>query len=491
MNIRINSKIFIKEALLLFLITQGLFWLFNETIFSQNKTSTGRKSDQFITSMNNIINDSILRPCFVGIKVVELKDGKTLYEYNSDKLFHPASNMKLLTTATAINLLPQEFRFVTELYSDGVLENNTLKGNLCIKGSGDPLFSTTDIESLLIQLKLLGIKNINGDLIGDVSLFDSLYWGEGWMWDDEPAPEETFITPLSINRNSIGIYVFPSTNLGDTLSYELEEKSSYFKIINHGITSFDTLIPICNLTRIKRENTLLITGRMEPGEEKQKFTFSIWKPELYFLEQFKRRLLENQISITGNTLVGKVERKIDIASFSTSLDSVVHRVNKYSDNLAAENLLKILASLISEPPYSSKEGLRVVREFLHKNNIDTSKIMLADGSGVSMYNAVSPNAIVSLLQNQYHNNKTFTRFHQSLSIAGVDGTLRNRLRGTLAEGNVHAKTGTLTGTNAISGYINNTHKGLIAFSIIINHCPCESAIIRNIQDRILQLLARE
>lgn len=481
-----NLSSILKLVCLIFLILIGGV---NIPSLSQEVPTERVNIDSLIAELDNITNDSSLRPCFMGIKIASLSDGRTLYESNSEKLFHPASNMKLLTTAAAINLLASDFRLNTEVYTDGVIEGKTLRGNLCVKGSGDPLFTIDDLDSLVVRLNQLGIHSISGDLVGDISVFDSLYWGHGWMWDDEPAADEAFITPLSINRNAVDVYVTPGKILGDPLSYSLEAPSSYFKIINNGITSLDTVLPECEVKRIRSENILLISGRMAPNQDTTKFTLSIWKPELYFLEQFSKKLSDQNITLNGSIRVGTIIRNKELANLSHPIDSILHRANKLSDNLAAENLLKTISGQFTESSYSSTEGLKVIKDFLYQQGIDTAKMILADGSGVSMYNAISPEVVVSLLMNQYRKRDTFPRFYESLSIAGVDGTLKNRMRGTAAEGNVHAKTGTLTGTSTISGYVSDTDGVLLAFSILFNHCSNEQTGLRYIQDKILILLS--
>jgi len=444
---------------------------------------------QISAQIDKILDDTLLSPAFIGIKVVSLNDGKTLYEKNSRKLFHPASNMKLFTTAIALNVLDKGFRFTTQIFSNGKIEDSVLQGDLFVKGSGDPLFTTEDLDSIVNVIHKNGINKINGDLVGDVSLFDDENWGYGWMWDDEPNPEEAFITPLTVNGNSVSVTVKPARSSGEPVTVELEPQTNFIEIRNAGITSTDTLIPPLTVVRQKHENVITIQGRVSPRTPPQIFSFSVWKPELFFLHLLKGKLAGSGVNFNGTIRLDTVKGNTKIAVLSHSLDSVIIRINKVSYNLATENLLKIIAAEKRGTPGSAVNGLCVIKEYLSNIGIDTASMILADGSGVSFYNCISPDAIVKLLQKQYENKAMFQRFIESLPIAGMDGTLKNRMKGSRAEGRVFAKTGTLNGSSCLSGYMKTQGGNFLAFSIMCNHFPGERAVLRNVQDKILELLA--
>jgi D-alanyl-D-alanine carboxypeptidase/D-alanyl-D-alanine-endopeptidase (penicillin-binding protein 4) len=213
----------------------------------------------------------------------------------------------------------------------------------------------------------------------------------------------------------------------------------------------------------------------------------VWKPEFYFLELLKERLMTHGIQIHGKLRIDTVYHGQRIAAISHRIDSVVHQINKPSDNLAAENLLKTLAVVKQRKPGASQDGLFIIKEYLTSVGIDTSKMILADGSGLSWYNAISPDAVVQLLFHEYHT-PAFRRFYESLPIAGVDGTLKNRMKETRAEGNVHAKTGSLTGVSALSGYVKNRDGVTLIFSMLCNHFPQKILSLRNAQDNIMNIL---
>src|ERR1041385_4654586 len=439
------------------------------------------------SQIDSVLGDSLLSPAFIGIKIVSLDNGNIIYERNSKKLFHPASNMKLLTTATALHLLDKDFQFRTGLFMDSIVQKGVLNGNLYVKGMGDPLFKTEDIDSLAKSVRQRGIQEINGDIIGDVTYFDSLSWGAGWMWDDEPDADEAFITPLTVNGNAIQIIVAPGRSIGNPVNVSLEPNTEYVSVSNFGVTSSDTLIPPLTVTRNRGENHVIVRGRMLPLEKPKQFTLSVRQPEMYLLTLLKERLLAEGVSIKGKIAIDTVQSNLMVSEISHPIDSVISRCNKESDNIAAENLLKSMASEKLQPPGSAVNGLSLVREYLLNAGIDTSRVILFDGSGVSWYNAISPDEIVDVLQKEFNDKSTFRRFFESLPIAGVDGTLKNQMNGSAAEGKVHAKTGTLTGASGLSGYITTADNRLLAFSILGNHFPGKVSVLRKAQNKIMEL----
>jgi serine-type D-Ala-D-Ala carboxypeptidase/endopeptidase (penicillin-binding protein 4) len=439
--------------------------------------------------LDTLLGDSSLSRCLIGTEILSLEDGKIVYERNSGYLFHPASNMKLLTTAVAVKLLGKEFKFRTSVGSNSPISEGVLKGNLVVKGSGDPLLRSSDLDSLARLVRECGVETVTGDLVGDISYFDTVAWGAGWMWDDEPDPDEAFITPLTVNSNAIELLVRPGKRIGEPSGFQFEPSSPALPVRNSSLTSVDTLLPPLSVTRRRGENTILIEGRIAPHTPEQHFALSIWKPEHYFLELFREKLSSHGVKIRGSVRLEIASGSVQLAEVSHPVDSVLHQVNKPSDNLAAENLLKAMAAEAGRVPGSSAHGLFLLRSTLAEMGVDTTNMILADGSGVSWYNEISPAAIVQVLRNLYEDRDRFGRFYGSLPVGGVDGTLKNRMRGTRAEGNVHAKTGSLTGASTLSGYVTSADGKLLAFSILCNHFPSRISILREMQDKLVEILA--
>jgi D-alanyl-D-alanine carboxypeptidase/D-alanyl-D-alanine-endopeptidase (penicillin-binding protein 4) len=443
-------------------------------------------------SIENILSDSIFIPARVGIRIVSLSDAKILFERNSKTLFHPASNLKLLTAATAIHALGKDYKFRTAIYSDSVVEGGDLRGNLYIKGFGNPDLSTTDVKWMVGQLKDIGLKSIRGDIVGDVSFFDDVFWGRGWMWDDEPSSSEPFITPLSINENSVKVFVSPGERLGDSVRVRFEPETKYIDLSNGGVTGPDTATNTIEATRRFKErlNTIVVTGTLPRSSPELEFELSAWDPTLYALTLFREELEREGITVGGGLRLGSVqEGATELVEHEWPIDSVLIKMDKISDNLSAENTLKVIAAEKGGPPGTSMQGISIVNDFLSSLGIDTTSYLMVDGSGVSHYNLINAETIVELLSKMYRQRELCGLFEASLPVAGIDGTLEDRMKGTAAEGNVRAKTGTLSGVSSLSGYLHTQDGDVLAFSILVQNFIGSPRPYRNAQDRIVELLA--
>jgi D-alanyl-D-alanine carboxypeptidase/D-alanyl-D-alanine-endopeptidase (penicillin-binding protein 4) len=443
-------------------------------------------------SIENILSDSIFVPARSGIKIVSLGDAKILFERNSKTLFHPASNLKLLTAATALHALGTDYKFRTAIYSESVVEDGDLSGNLYIKGFGNPDLSATDLKWMVGQLKDIGLKCIQGDIVGDVSFFDDMFWGKGWMWDDEPSSSEPFITPLSINENSVKVFVSPGKRLGDSVRVRFEPETKYVELENGGVTGADTATNTIEVTRRFKErlNTMVVKGTLPRSSPELEFELSVWDPTLYALTLFREELEREGIAVQGGLKLGSVEEgATQLVEHEWPIDSVVIKMDKISDNLSAENILKVIAAEKRGPPGTSMQGISIVNEFLSSLEIDTTSYLMVDGSGVSHYNLVNAETIVELLSKMHGQRELFGLFEASLPVAGIDGTLEDRMKGTAAEGNVRAKTGTLSGVSSLSGYVQTRDGNVLAFSMLMQNFIGSPRRYRDVQDKIVELLA--
>jgi serine-type D-Ala-D-Ala carboxypeptidase/endopeptidase (penicillin-binding protein 4) len=440
--------------------------------------------------IDTLLNDELLKKAFVGIKIENLTKNEIVYELNSEKFFRPASNLKLLTTAAALEVLPANFQFKTQVLCDGEIINGNLKGNLYLKGLGDPLLAAEDLDTLAQNISN-EIKDIDGNLVGDVSYFDQNYWGKGWMWDDEPEYFAPFITPLTVNSNVIRIFVRAGNNVGDSVSVKIEPKTNYITILNEATTSSFGTPPTIQVTRNwkDRENRILISGTLPIDETEEQFRLSLWKPELFALNIFRERLETYGVKINGKTFIDTTSHGKILTQIYRALDTVLFNINKVSNNLSAENLLKTLGAEISKRPGSAVDGINVVKQILFRYGVDTLNLSVVDGSGVSCYNLLSPNVFITLLKNIRTKAGIYERFYCSLPVAGVDGNLKNRMAHQPTLNNVHAKTGTHSEALALSGYMENKNSDQIIFSIIINNFIGDSKSYRDIIDKICELIA--
>jgi len=428
-----------------------------------------------------LLPDSLFPPSNIGMKVVSLTRGETLYELNPYMLFTPASNQKLMTSAAALSLLGEGYCFVTEAFID-TLEKPTI----VIRGSGDPLLQTEDIDSIARSLSTILSHDVAWTLAGDVSFFDQVSWGRGWMWDDEPEAYAMFISPLSVNGNSIELRVRPGATIGERVQVERSPSTGFVSVENTAVSVDTVEHDSIQIDRVWHEgsNVIVINGTMSLHDSLWEGAVSVRQPEEYFLTLLSERLEFYGIRISRIELGSKRPGLPAAVSISQRLDSVTTFMNKESDNLSAENLLKTLGAEMYGPPGTASKGIAAIKSFLSNHSIDTTNIVIADGSGVSRYNLVSADAIVRLLEIMYEDSGHFPVFYNSLPIAGADGTLESRMKNSSAQGNLRAKTGSLSGVSALSGYVYTADGELLGFSMLMQNFAAGTRSYRQVQDGI-------
>jgi len=450
-------------------------------------------------AIDAVLQDSILVQTRTGIKIVSLRSGEVLYARDSQLLFHPASNMKLLTTAAALKYLGPGFQFKTLMLADSAaVGDSTLRGDLFLKGHAAPDLSSEDFRSMVQQLQHRGIREISGDIVCDESYLDDYYLGSGWMWDDVSSLDYAPISALAVNHNCVVVEVQPGGNIGDPLIVHMAPQTAYMRVINVGTTvdSTDTLaIDHFDVERRWRPlpaNIIEVRGGMPVGSKPRRFDIDVVDAARYAGTLLQERLHEAGIAFKGTVRKDTLPEgplQVLMEHRSEPLAKLVADTNKPSDNLFAELMLKTVGAEVRGTPGTAKKGLSVIKEMFWGFGVDTTAFQLADGSGVSRYNIVTPDQIVELLKYMHGDFRIQAEFKASLPIAGVDGSLSGRMKGTAAEGLLRAKTGTLNGVSALSGYTMTADGEPLAFSIMMEHYVVRSARIRDVQDKIGALMS--
>jgi D-alanyl-D-alanine carboxypeptidase/D-alanyl-D-alanine-endopeptidase (penicillin-binding protein 4) len=271
-----------------------------------------------------------------------------------------------------------------------------------------------------------------------------------------------------------------------------EPETKYVELENGGVTGADTATNTIEVTRRFKErlNTMVVKGTLPRSSPELEFELSVWDPTLYALTLFREELEREGIAVQGGLKLGSVEEgATQLVEHEWPIDSVVIKMDKISDNLSAENILKVIAAEKRGPPGTSMQGISIVNEFLSSLEIDTTSYLMVDGSGVSHYNLVNAETIVELLSKMHGQRELFGLFEASLPVAGIDGTLEDRMKGTAAEGNVRAKTGTLSGVSSLSGYVQTRDGNVLAFSMLMQNFIGSPRRYRDVQDKIVELLA--
>ncbi len=459
---------------------------------SDRMTRPGEPAEALRYDLDTILSDSIFIQSDAAVKIVSLETGEVLYERNASRLMRPASNTKLITSAAALNILGRDHEFRTSILADSLRGNGIVQGSLYLKGYGDPDLTVSNLDSMISQLKAIGIRAVHGNIVADASWFDDLYWGEGWMWDDEPYSYEAGICALSINKNCVKVSIIPGTVPGEGVRVVIDPPTSYVSLLNTARAVADTALVPLTVTRMYKErlNTLVVSGEVVAKPDTLHRWVTVWRPELYAATLLKERLEADSIKVLGQPTIGvALPWSRELAYHRRSIDSVLINLNKVSDNLSAENTLKAIAVARGGVPGSAKYALYQTNGFLAAMGIDTTKHWIVDGSGVSHYNLLTAEMLVQLLTAMTKQPEAFGLYFESLPIAGVDGTLKTRMRGTKAEGNLRAKTGSIGGVSSLSGYVTTADGERLVFSILMQDFILPSRFYRNAQDAIGALLA--
>ncbi len=458
------------------------------------------------TKISEILARPELSSAMVGVKVVSLDTGRVLFEENAAKLLRPASNMKLYTVAAALDRLSPDYRFSTSVYATTRPDTTgVVRGNLTIYGRGDPSiaarFNSGDyfkaIDDLATRIVAAGVKRVEGDLVGDESYFVGPKYGAGWNWEDLTWYYGAEITPLTVNDNALDLFIKPGPAVGQPALITTGPPDPLLTIVNKVITSAKGLRREISIHRGLGENSITITGTIPLEDRGYTGGIGISHPALLFVYLLRTSLAQKGVVITGKSrttgetslptlLTGTPVAGSNSASpfqneiatlQSPPFSLIAAQTLKPSQNLYTELILRTLGKVTPPPATmsslgqtSEELGIEAVRSFLKTVGIRPEALNLDDGSGLSRNDMITAEASVQLLtfmsKHRYAN-----VFRDALPIAGVDGTLRNRFRGTPAENNVRAKTGSLSSAVSLGGYVTTAAGEKLAFSIMVNNYP--------------------
>ena len=485
-----------------FIYTILLLFIYSCSGTQHLQNRKAKNHNELAYQIESIFQDSAFAHAHWGASIKSLKTGKVLYEQNANKLFLPASNTKIPTAANTFLELGTDFQFETILYSDATIRDSILMGNLYIKGSGDPTFYEEFYDSTTAVffdwanvLKSKGIKTIKGDIIGDESVFDESRLGYGWVFDNFDTWYSAEYGPLQINENYVDITIIPPTTSEDSTQIIPNISSSYFSIINKTVLA-DTGKSSISVQRKHGSNEILISGTLVIGSNKLVRSPSITNPGLFFTMVLKETFERNGISVLGTSSVfSDTLRSDSLLTISDTLlvhlspdgHSIITKLMKRSQNMYAETMPRFVA--YQKTGYGTFEKwLEIIEPNMEMMGIAKDSYQYADGSGLARYNYFSPNQFRSILEYMY-----FSAFKEQwlevFPIGGVDGTLKRRMIGTAAENNVRAKTGTISNSRGLSGYVTSKSGEEFVFSFLVNGHLLSSSDTDRITDSILALIA--
>ena len=477
-----------------------------------------------------------------AVEIQSFETGEVFYQHNAHLLVMPASNMKVVTMAVAAERLGWDFRFTTEVKTRGAIAGGVLKGDLIVSGNGDPTMSDRDkanryqaFEDWADRLKAAGITRIDGRIIGDDNLFDDQPLGEGWMWDDLTGSSAPPGGALQFNENLVRVVIAPAAIAGQPATVRLEPEGSGLTLRANVMTVAAPATPITpdptlpralRLSRPLGSSTLEVTGVILAGAPETSRLTPVLNPTIYYVNSLRDTLIRKGIEVTGAAV--DIDDVTDearpaapprtlIAHQSPPLSDIGKTFMKVSQNTFGETLMtaigarsgraeKFIAAaagptasadgtagagtLVMPPQHYHVEAAReAYEEVLSSWGIPETQHVLADGSGLSRYNFLTAHMLVRILRQMARDPRHAAAFEATLPIAGKDGTLERRMKGTRAENNVHAKTGTISNVRSLSGYVRTRDNELIGFSVIANNFKARSATIDAVAELAVERLA--
>ena len=450
---------------------------------------------QTLASLQSKIRSTLARPELqrgqVGVKIVSLDTGKTVFEENAEKYFMPASNMKSYTISAALERLSPDFHFVTSVFAPAMPDSNgTIHGDLTVYGRGDVSISTAfydrdyykGLDAVAQKIVVAGVKRIEGNLVGDESYFSGNAIPSGWDWDDLQWYYGAEISALPVNDNAVDLSV-KAGSISSPCAIQILPMNTLMKIVNRCTTSVSGAKRDVRVEKKLDQNIIEISGTMPADDKGVNESVAVSRPAQLFIELLRGLLIQKGVVITGqNKLLNAEDKTIFVVASAipqieiTKLESppfsiIAAKTLKPSQNTYTETILRALGEQVgdkTDPKKTSAErGLEVVRNFLMQAGIPADSVVQSDGSGLSRHDLVTPASAVQLYT--YMSKSRYANvWRDALPIGGVDGTLQNRFKGTIAAGNVRAKTGTIDQVSSLSGYVNSASGEKLVFSIIVN-----------------------
>ncbi|MBN2012649.1 D-alanyl-D-alanine carboxypeptidase/D-alanyl-D-alanine-endopeptidase [candidate division KSB1 bacterium] len=441
---------------------------------------------------------------FIGMMVQSGETGEILFQHNAYKMMMPASNEKILTSAATLISFGPEFQLQTKVYAKGEIEAGTLNGDLVIVGGGDPTLGTrlckmqslddcNFFEPWIDALQQAGILAITGNLIGVDDIFDDEPIGYGWSLDDLSYYYATQISGLSLNENEARLTVAVDSATG-AIDVSINPDYGMFIITNKATSTHDKMQETdMNVLRVEGSNEVIISGTLLAGKHYRQ-DISVHNPTEYFLHGLRYELAKSGIRVHGDQIDGDdMFTTVTLDSLqliythqSPPMSEMIRILMKESQNLYAETFVKLLGAYFGKVG-TFQEGREVVHATLKRLGLEPTSYAYQDGSGLARYNYISPNHLTTVLRRMYYHKYAET-FMSALPVAGIDGTIKNRLHGTIAQEQVRAKTGTISNVRCLSGYATTADNEDVVFSIMANNFLCSSQVVMDFQDQVCMLL---
>jgi len=454
------------------------------------------------TDIDSILDQPALSRGYWGVLVKSLASGDTIYSRDAAKLLMPASNMKIVTVAAAAARLGWDYTYDTSLFRAGAVDGGALLGDLVVVGTGDPSLSLADGSAERAfgvwarQLQGAGIRTVRGRVIGDDRRFTDDGLGFGWSWDDLPDDYAAAVGALQFNEDAARVVIVPGPSIGADAAIAIAPSTTGLTIDNNVVTTDAAGAPAIDARRLPGSSRLAVRGSIPAGWSPITRVVSVDNPTQFFVNALRQSLAAHGIDVQGPAVdvddvrdVPARERMTLVSTIrSAPLSALAQRLMKVSQNQYAETFLKTIGAAAGIP--TAIGGRTAVTALLQEWGVAANDLIVRDGSGLSRYNYVTPQALVAVLTHVAHDERLRAAFEATLPIAGEDGTLGARLKGTAAASKVLAKTGSMSNVRALSGYLTTTDGERLVFSIIANNFDAAPAAIVAAIDSVVERIVQ-
>ncbi|WP_344431518.1 D-alanyl-D-alanine carboxypeptidase/D-alanyl-D-alanine endopeptidase [Streptomyces lavendulocolor] len=450
-------------------------------------------------AIDTILTDPRLDGGAAGVVVADARTGETLYQRDGGDRLMPASNTKIATSVAAMALLGPEYRFRTEVLATARPRSGVLFGDLYLRGTGDPTTLARDYEALAAQVAAAGVRRVTGRLVADDTRFDANRLGRSWAADDESSYYSAQISPLTVapdtdyDSGTVVVEAAPAAGAGARPRVTVTPATDYVRVDNRAVTVPAGRPDTLTIEREHGTNTLTVSGEIPLEGAPTKEWITVWEPTGYAAAVFADALAARGVRVGGPPRLGvptPPAARVLATHSSMPLKDLVRPFMKLSNNMHAEALTKTIGyETAGRGTWGA--GLAAVDAYLREEGVRTSTVRQVDGSGLSRMN-LFPAAELTRLLLAVQDAPWFADWYASLPVAcapdrATGGTLRTRMCGTAAALNTRAKTGTLTGASALSGYVTDAGGRLLVYSVVLNNHPAPS--VKSVEDAIVVTLA--
>ena len=399
------------------------------------------------------------------------EENRSIISHNQDKLFNPASVVKIITTYIALKELGPNFKWRSDFLYTGEIIGNTLHGDIIFRGKGDATFSIEDLERLIREIHRKGIINIEGDLILDKSYFSPIEQVKDF--DKDPLRAYNVLpNPVVIQSNTTNFKFFENDKkIKIEVTPELKnlEVKNKLKLTDGQCINWKSNLDYSiNFNKLK--STIIFSGKFSKKCFEKEINLSVMDDSQYFYQIFKKLWLSNGGIFNGNvktTNINILDSKLIKSYFSKPLSESIRDINKFSLNLMSRNVMLTILAERKESLVTESNINNFVKNWLDKNNIDSNGIFIENGAGLSRITKISAKQLLDIMEKIY-NDPLMPEMISSFPIIGTDGTLKKRIHYSFERGNGHFKTGSLRDVNAIAGYFLNKNKDMKIFIFMMN-----------------------